>query len=311
MILELIVCCLARLNDKSYNLPEECLELFQGTPTNPRARREQVWVANLNLNLRRPGGRGGTGTTREGRCSSPSSRHPGAIHGPPAHPGAEHLPPAPTGQFVARPPIPGQFIDHPPLWGHTDAPPPPPPWGNSSSPGASRGRTSTTRARGALRHPPAPVGENNARPSPAGKIVDRAPPSRRAEHRHPVARGVRRPPGARCSSTAFHGLLILTNWFLVLFFIVYLIIDKWYPSKTTNLFIFSQESTGMFQCDVSLIFGIRNSRVFSKFAGILTPFSPVAKKYKNGPVARAISQQGTFEMPRGSKAQGLQYHSIC
>ena len=217
MILELIVCCLARLNDTSYNLPEECLELFRGTPTHPRARREQVWVANLNLNLRRPGGRGGTGATREGRCPSPSSRHPGAIHGPPAPPGAEHLPPAPTGQFVARPPIPGQFIDHPPLWGHTDAPPPPPPWGNSSSPGASRGRTSTTRARGALRHPPAPVGENNARPSPAGKIVDRAPPSRRAEHRHPVARGVRRPPGARCSSTAFHGLLILTNWFLVLF----------------------------------------------------------------------------------------------
>ena len=115
MILEWIVCCLARLDDTSYNLPEECLELFRGTHPLARAPRGQVWIANLNLNLRRPRGRGGTGATREGRCPSPS-------------------------------------------------------------------------------------------------------------------------PSPRCSSSSFPGLLILTNWFCFIFLIVYLIIVKWYPSKTANLF---------------------------------------------------------------------------
>ena len=55
--------------------------------------------------------------------------------------------------------------------------------------------------------------------------------------------------------------------------IVSLIIVKWYPSLTTNPFLFSLATTGIFQYDVSIIFGIRNSQVFSQFAGILTPFS--------------------------------------
>ena len=49
----MIVCCLARLNDTSYNLPEESLKLLRKTHC-PRAPRGKVQTADLNSNEQTP-----------------------------------------------------------------------------------------------------------------------------------------------------------------------------------------------------------------------------------------------------------------